>query len=442
MSGMDGRHAVATTRPAALALELRRSPFPARLTLYVLAVAIVGSAGWAAWARIDRVVAAPGRLVTTQPMVVVQPLETSIIRTLDVSAGDIVRAGTVVATLDPTFAEADAATLRVRLASLEAQIARLEAAASDTPPAFPAGPEARVQIEILERQRDERRARLEAFSQRASRTAAALATNRAGQQDLAGRLAVFAEIEMMRRDLYDRQTGSRLQLLEATSQALALRGQINDLRHREGELLHEQAEIEAERTAFVGEWHRRIAEELVESRRERADIAERLAKAERRSSLVALTAPVDAVVLELARLSVGSIVRDAEPLVTLVPLGVPLEVEADIPARDIGLVAPGDRVRVKLEAFPFQRHGTLEGEVRTISADAFQGRGALEGGQGSAYFRTRVRLLTHRLRGVPEDRRLGPGMVAEAEIKVGTRTVLSYLLYPMFRLLDESLREP
>lgn len=76
-------------------------------------------------------------------------METSIIRTLDVSPGDVVRAGTVVATLDPTFAEADAATLRVRLASLEAQIGRLEAAASDTAPTAPTGPEGRIQAEIL-----------------------------------------------------------------------------------------------------------------------------------------------------------------------------------------------------------------------------------------------------------------------------------------------------
>jgi hemolysin D len=243
----------------------------------------------------------------------------------------------------------------------------------------------------------------------------------------------------MRRDLHERQTGSRLQLLEATSQVLTLRGQFNDLKNRESELLHEQSAIMADSQAFTGEWQRKLSEELIQTRRERDDVAERLAKAERRSSLVSLIAPVDAVVLEMAKLSVGSIVKDAEPLVKLVPLNVPLELEVEIAARDIGLIEPGAPVRIKLDAFPFQRHGTLDGDVRTISADAFQRPADQTGG---AYYRTRVRLLNTHLRDVPENRILGPGMVVQAEIKVGTRSVLSYLLYPVIRMLDESIREP
>ncbi|EWY42283.1 hemolysin secretion protein D [Skermanella stibiiresistens SB22] len=425
--------------PDALALERRPLPFPARATLHALCACVVCFLAWAAWARVDRIVTADGRLVTTEPLTVVQPLETSIIRTLNVAIGDVVTAGTVLATLDPTFTDADAASLRTRLESLEAQIRRLDAVTGDHPMASAEGPDQEIQRSILERQVLEYQSRLESFRQRSARVDASLATARVGQRDLAERLSVFSEIEGMRRDLNERQTGSRLQLLEATSQVLALRGQLNDMRNKEAELLHERSVIEADSMAFAGEWRRKLSEELIQARRDRDDVAERLVKAERRGSLVSLTSPVDAVVLEMAKLSVGSIVKDAEPLVKLVPLNVPLELEVDIAAGDIGLVEPGAPVRIKLEAFPFQRHGTLDGEVRTIGADAVLDPAERSSG---AHHRTRVRLLTTRPRDVPESQRIGPGFVARAEIKVGTRSVLSFLLYPIIRTLDESVREP
>ena len=92
---------------------------------------------------------------------------------------------------------------------------------------------------------------------------------------------------------------------------------------------------------------------------------------ELRRNMVALTAPADAVVLDLAQRSIGSVVREAEPVVTLVPLDVPLEAEVSVTARDIGRVARRRSVRVKFDAYPFQKYGTASGKIRTISRDAF-----------------------------------------------------------------------
>src|SRR3712207_2413978 len=201
----------------------------------------------------------------------------------------------------------------------------------------------------------------------------------------------------MRRKLYERESGSRLNWLEAAKESLALRQQLNDLKNRERELAHELNAVAADRDAFIDEWNRKTAEELVETTRERTNAAEQLAKAERHNQLVTLTAPMDAVVLEVAKRSIGSVVKEAEPLVTLVPADVPIELETEIAARDIGLVRTGDPVRIKMEAFPFQLHGTLDGEVRTISADAFE-RETREG--IGAFFRARIRLVNTKLRDV------------------------------------------
>lgn len=440
--------------PDGAAIEHAPLPWLARSTLYVLAGLLVALVLWAALAQVDRIVTAGGRLVTTAPLVVAQPLETAVVRSVDVQVGDRVRAGDRLATLDPTFAAADLADLTARLAGTDAQIGRLRAEldGSDFTPAADT-PDAAVQAAILERRRAEYRSRLASLDEKAGQLDSAIAAGRRAQAGLAERLAVVGEVEDIRRQLQERQTGSRLTWLEARIERLRMRDELVALQDRERTSEHELRGIEADRAAFIDEWRRKTAEDLVEQTRQRATLVEQLAKAERRRSLVTLTAPVDAIVLEVAKRSVGSVIKEAEPLVTLVPADVALEVEADIPSRDIGLVRVGDVVRVKLDAFPFQRHGTLPGEVRTISADAFthdapRGAAAIamdpDGPRpgGGAVFRTRVRLRDTVLEAVPEGTRLSPGMVATAEIRVGTRSVLSYFLYPVIRVLDEGIREP
>src|SRR5262247_1552075 len=114
-------------------IDERRPPWIARATLYALVAVIIITGIWAAVAKIDRIVVAPGKLVTTSSTIVVQPLETSVVRSLHARVGDIVRKGEPVATLDPTFSEADADQLRGKIKSLAAQIDRLEAELNEKP---------------------------------------------------------------------------------------------------------------------------------------------------------------------------------------------------------------------------------------------------------------------------------------------------------------------
>lgn len=442
-------HFVVDFLPDGRAVEQAPPPTLARAVLYALALLLTFAVGWAAWAEVDRVTAAPGRLVTTAPTVVVQPLETAIIRGIDVQVGERVTQGQRLATLDPTFAAADLADLAGRLAAADAQAARLRAEHDGSD--FDAGagdPDRQAQAVILQRRRAEYAARLSAFDQQESQLEAELATSRAARDGLAKRVAVIREIEDIRSRSHQNQTGSLLQLLEARSERLRLADEVEALDNRQRESGFQLKRIAAERAAFIDEWRRKVAEELVEKTRERATLAEQRTKAERRAALAALTAPVGAVVLEVAQRSVGSVIREAEPLFTLVPADVPLEVEADIASADIGHVRVGDPVRIKLDAFPFQRFGVMNGRLRTISADAFQGQGGkgaerpTAAGGGEAVFRARVQMLDPAPPGAPSGARLSPGMTATAEIIVGRRSVLSYLLYPIMRAFDESIREP
>jgi HlyD family secretion protein len=210
---------------------------------------------------------------------------------------------------------------------------------------------------------------------------------------------------------------------------------------REQEIERELGAFEAEKTVFEKGWRQKTMEELLAITREHDSVNEQLQKADKRHKLVTLVAPVDAVVLEIAKLSPGSIVKEAETFFTLVPLNVRLEAEVNIDSVDVGYIKLGHPVHLKLDAYPFQKHGTLDAKVRTISEDAFRRDQPAKSG-GDAYYLTRLDLDKTNLKNMLASSRLLPGMTLSAEIVVGQRSVLSYLAWPLTKGLGEAVREP
>jgi hemolysin D len=444
-----GNHAAPLARvalafqPDAAEIEQRLLPRSARLTLYLLLALIASAIGWAAVAHVDRIVVAHGKLVTTAPTIVVQPIETSLVRTIDVRAGDIVKRGDILATLDPTFTEADVAQLENKRASFAAQIRRLEAELAGEPYLVDEGPTTtneRLQATTYAQRKQQFDARLEAFDRQVAQTEAAVATKKADWQRLSSHLAVAKELEDMRATLYQKEAGSKVNLLEARSGRLQVERDMQLALSQTAESQEEIGRVRAERQAFVEEWRQKIAEELVTVGREHDETVKQLDKARKRNALIVLSSPEEAVVLEVAQRSIGSVLREAESFFTLVPLNVPLEAEVSVDTKDIGFVGQHATARIKLDAYPFQKHGTLEGAVRTISEDTVSDKDKEKGQQ--TFYRSRIALTSETLRAVPGTFRLIPGMTVIAEIKAGDRTVLSYFLYPFLRGLDESIREP
>lgn len=436
----DPEKLLETFLPEAQALERRLPPQASRATLYALGALIAAAIGWATFSEIDRVVAARGRLVTPLPNIVVQPLEPGVLKSLNARLGQVVKKGDVLATLDPTFTAADAAQLTVRTESLRARIARLEHELSGKPMrvAPSVTPQQRQEAEVLAERRANYEARLRQFDQTIARLQAALETNRRDQQALGERLKSLAELEGMYRKLEADKFGSRALVLSAADKRLEVERDHTVARHREAELSREIGAAQAERTAFVRDWRQKLQEDLSETRRQYDEAAQQLLKARRREELVRLQAPEDAVVLEIAKKSVGSVLKEGEAVFTLVPVNALLEAEVEVSPADVGDLRVGDPVRIKVDAYPFQKHGTLEGRLVAVGADSLSR--PVPGGE-AYYYVARVALLTTRLKELPDSARLLPGMTVSAEVVVGRRSVISYLLYPVIRVLDESIRE-
>ena len=428
--------------PDADAIE--RNPLPGylRITVHMLALAVLLFVLWASFSEVERVVVASGRLVNPLPNIVVQPLETSIIQKIEVRVGQVVRQGHVLATLDPTFAQADEAQLRSRLQSLDTQTRGLNAELLGKNTA-PSGKDADAVLQAqLSRERQANyAAQLAKLEQNIARVAATMDTNRRDQLVMAQRMKSLNEMEAMQETLMAQNFGARLQLLEARDRRLAAERELQLANNREHELRNELAALESEKTAFTKSWRQKTMEDLLNTARDRDGINEQLQKADKRKQLVALVSPVDAVVLDMAKLSQGSVVQAAEQMFTLVPLGAALEAEVKIDALDIGYIKAGDVVHVKLDAFPFQKHSALDGKVRTISEDAFR-RDSGAPGALDAYYLSRIAYGDSKLKKMPDKARLLPGMTLSAEIVVGKRSVMSYLIWPLTKAMNESIREP
>lgn len=441
-SSVKQNHTEIAFLPDADAIE--RDPLPPylRITLWLLVGALVTFVVWASLSSIEKVVVAHGKLVTPQSNIVVQPLDTSIVQRIEVRLGQVVRKGDLLATLDPTFAQADDAQLRVKLLSLETQVARIEEELDGGNRRAAAGD---ADAQLQSRLASERQANYDAqrmkLDENVARLKAGIETNRRDELVLVERGKSLREIEAMQQSLIDSNYGARLQLLEARDRRLEVDRQATLARSKDVEMSRELASAQAERAAFAKGWRQKSLEDLLGATRERDSVREQLSKADKRNQLVQLRAPADAVVLEIGKISVGSVIQGAEQMFVLVPLNAPLEAEVEVDSMDVGVIKPGDAVHVKFDAFPFQKHGALDGKIRTISQDSFKREQVAPGEGNNAYYLSRV-TFDGKLRNLPASARLLPGMTVNAEVVVGKRSVMSYLIWPLTRALDESIREP
>ena len=425
------------------AIEHRPLPTLARSTLYLLAGFLLVALIWASLSHIDRIVVARGKLATTSSTILIQPFVTSVVRSLEVREGQVVHKGQLLGSFDPTFATADLSRLQTRASELRAHMARLEAELKDSDVMSDVEDSAETQTHqrILTERLAYHRAQLEQFRETVARLEASQKANRENQAILTKRLASAREIEDMENAMQKQGNSSRLRLLQARDQRLALENELQNAVNQQEVLARQAAISKAELDAYQRDRRRKITEELSTVQADYSAMAEQIAKAARMSRLDEMRAPVDAVVLKVAERSVGSVVKEAEPLITLVPLDAPLEAVVHITARDIGYVRPNDRARIKIDAFPFQKHGVLEGRLEVVSEDAFSAK-ETDTGTGGMFYEGKVSLGDKPLEDIPADARLLPGMTLTAEIVVGRRTVISYFLYPVLRVLDESIREP
>lgn len=430
--------------PAALEIsETPASPI-GRLILWTIIGAVVLALSWATFSHVDVVAVAEGRLTPTGRLRSVEAAESGIIRAISVREGQAVRSGQPLIELDPTLASADLDTARLELATARLARARSDAIlsylangrAAFTPPAEADPAAIAAEREVVDARIREYEARLAGLDARAAaaRAAAAMSAENVARYEETQPLA--RQQLTARQDLERRGYGARLRVLEQEERYISLSRELAAERHRESEARAQIGLIGRERVQIMQAFRGEAAREKAEAESVVGTRAGSLVKADQRQSLQVLQAPVSGTINEVSVTTIGELAEAGQPLITIVPEGEELIVEALVLNRDVGFVSPGSRAIVKLEAYPFTRYGSLEGVLEHISPDAIvdERRGLV--------FPARVRIVRHKLRLAPgESPRLQPGMAATAEIVVSRRRVIDYLLSPVARAVRTAGRE-
>lgn len=440
---------IAACEPESIWLETRACPLPAHIVLWsIMGLLLIGIA-WACVAKVDKVVAAEGKLVTTRPDITLKPLERAVVKSVDVRIGDVVEEGQRLITFDPTVNEAEQRALQARVDALRAQAQRLQAEQNDTDyPAAGDTPAEQQQARLFRERRAFYRSRIACHDENIARYTAMVDAVQQALNSYDEFMRPMTQIEEMYTKLAEKGVVATATLYQVQMQRI---GNEIEIEKQRASLIENKQLIltsRAEKQAFVDEWKRDIAAELAETQVSLADAEEKLRETSFLTGLENMKAPCRAVVHEIAPYQEGSGVREAEAVITLIPLDVPVEAQVDILPRDIGMLKRGDTARIKLDAFPFQQHGTLEGRITHLSANTYESNANAEENPNPAdlngrHAQYRARLsLSGSLRGVAEEQIYQSGMKLRAEIKVGERRVISYLLNPFLKALDESIREP
>jgi HlyD family secretion protein len=416
-------------------------------TVLSLAAFLALSIGGLWVARVDRVVSSSaGKIVSVEPTTVFQALDASIVRSIDVREGEIVEAGQVLATLDPTFAAADVQQLRKQIKSLDAQISRGEAELKGTDLTFAPTDDAEargyetLQLGLFRQRAAQYRDQVASYNAKIAQTEATIAKFEGDEARYRERLQIADKVQSMRGELLERGAGSLLNMLVSTDAKLEAERTMEFGHNSLLEAQHARVSLQADREAFEAQWRTSVSQELVTARNARDAAASQLEKAEKHRDLVRLVAPQRSMVFTLARISVGSVLKEGDTLMTLTPMSAPLEAEVQIASRDVGFVRPGDAATIKVDAFNFAEHGVAEGKVRWISQDAFTTDD--NGAPAPAYYRARIDITAEKFIDVPPSFRLIPGMTLSADVAVGTRSLGLYLLGGLFNAAGEAMREP
>lgn len=430
-------------------LSIQERP-PARLPRtvgYVTAGLFGVLALWAIFGKLDIVASAEGRLVPRNYSRILQPAEAGIVREVLVREGEEVRPGQVLLRMDATTASADLGTLQADAAFKVLSLRRIDAELAGQPLLISAKDPADVATQVLAQYRARRQSYLDALSQEQASLDRAHGELAAGRQQL-DKLQATVPLYRQSAQSYERLVKEGfVSELGANDKVRERIEKEQDLKTQEANQGALAAAVEQSRKKLAqikSGYETQLLNERVELQNQQKRSQGELEKQTYRSGLLELRATEAGAVKDMTTYKPGTVVQPGAPLLNIVPKDEPLVAEIAIRNEDVGFVGVSQQVKLKLQAYPFQKYGMLEGTVEVVSADSLANdpQKATAQGQSPQSFKALVKLTTQELKASNgEVLKLTPGMVAQAEIHQGRRTVLEYLLSPVQKVAQEAGRE-
>lgn len=403
---------------------------------------------WATRAELTSAVVAPGAFNVAGDRLAVQHLEGGLLRELNVTEGQRVAKGQVIARLDGRRMQAQLAILNGQLASLLAQQARLGAELKGTDRLQPGGELERltaqapelaqlvaVQRDLLASNRALYQGQMEIIRGRISQLKDQLKGRDARIQATEEQLAlVQGELNDLA-GLYEKGLVPKTRISQRQMQQSGLMGTLGTLESDRGNVLERIGEMQERRLQAGRDRAARIAAESQEVQEQVLDLRQRLDAAREVAGRQIIRAPRDGRVVGLTVNTLGQVVNPGQTLLELMPENAGLLVETRVAVADIDEVAEGSQARVQLTAYSFRSTPPVKGEVVMVAAGS-----STDPATGQAYYPVHIRIQEAELAALPNVKAL-PGMPAQAMIETGRQTLADYLISPVLSSMSRALKE-
>jgi adhesin transport system membrane fusion protein len=435
------------TRP--LVLEDGRPPRLLVATLLTASGFVIAAIVWGYMTQIREVTVAQGQIVPRGQVQTVQHLEGGIVAEIFVHEGMTVAAEQSLIRLRPEAAISERNQFEARLANLKLQLIRIEAQSRNEIPDFgnlaKEFPDLAVQQEKLYVssviQRRQERATLEA---KAAQKRSEIPTLNANLESVRAQVEVQQELVSLQDSLQRAGLGARKSWLEAKYVLQRAEGDISNL---EGKLVTaREAVVEAETSLAEADAKaiQKLSEERVKAASDLAETEQQLVKLADRFERLLIRAPSNGIVQELTPKSIGEVVRAGDPVARIVPTARELVAEVRIDPKDSGHIHAGADAEIRLLTFDSAIFGSVRGEIEFVSATTFNpppGQAAPGQNSSEPYYKATVRLLQDHVSSGATSYPIAPGMVLQAHIQTGSKSIVRYMFKPVFNSLDVAFTE-
>jgi len=396
---------------------------------------------WAHFAQVDRVVTAPGKVIPSDRVKVIQHFEGGIVEQVFIKEAQEVKAGDPLIVLDLATGGTNISELRTRLGSLELAKQRLLAEANLTPLTDFEGVDenllesASAELNTFKRRNEELKETLSSLDGQRDQSEKRVTELRAKLGSLESSLSLAREQLRISESLLEDRLVSKIEHNQRRSEVSSLSGEIATTREAIKGAQAQVKQAESREREETARFMRRAADELGEVERRIASLLQELVQADEQQTRATIYSPIDGIIKNVKYQSAGNVVKPGEPIMEIVPANERLVIEAKLAPSDRGFVINDQEALVKITAYDFYRHGGLTGQVQSIAADT-----TIEQ-DNTQYYRVVIVTDKSYVGDDPQLMSISPGMLGEVSIKVDTQSVLWALIRPILRIKQEALQE-
>jgi len=430
--------------PAALELlETPASPM-GRGIIWLICTFFIITLLWSMIGKVDVIAIAQGKVAPIGQTKIVQSFENGVIHRIHVENGSHVNAGDILIELDSTSSTADITNLEreFQTASLAVKrnkwllenLTRAQLQKFELPTTL-SKEEARIQDILATSKLNEYRATQGAFlEQRKEREAEILVTS-TELEKLQTTLPLLEEQVIGMKNLAEEGVTARFQYLQYQEKLVGRRKDILIARNQIKQIMASVRSVKMQKRQHMQQYRSQLTQELANANDKKIAFQQELIKAKNRQIHHNITSPVNGVVQQLKTHTLGGVVAASDPLMAIVPKERKLQAEVNILNKDIGFIEVGQEVHLKLESFQFTKYGVLLGKIISIDHDAVHDE------RLGLIYPSRISLMEDSIMVNDKQVPISAGMSLSAEIKTGKRKLIEFILSPLLRYKNESLRE-